>query len=124
MVVKPGGSGEGSLGDAELDAAAVAAAIERLAVETLRDTRRCPVRRCAHSSRCWSRRFDCVICGAGHDAVPLVKAAAGLGWSPIVVDDRPAFLTTERYPEAAGFVHLERAGGGRRTPRRSTSERS
>ena len=48
-----------------------------------------------------------LICGAGHDAVPLVKAAAVLGWSPIVVDDRPGFLTRERYPEAAGFVQVE-----------------
>ena len=48
-----------------------------------------------------------LICGAGHDAVPLVKAAAVLGWNPIVVDDRPGFLTRERYPEAAGFVQVE-----------------
>jgi xanthine dehydrogenase accessory factor len=48
-----------------------------------------------------------LICGAGHDAVPLVKAAAVLGWDPIVVDDRPGFLNRERYPEAAGFVHVE-----------------
>jgi xanthine/CO dehydrogenase XdhC/CoxF family maturation factor len=36
-----------------------------------------------------------------------VKAAFILGWSPVVIDDRPAFLTTERYPEAAGFVLVE-----------------
>ena len=48
-----------------------------------------------------------LICGAGHDAVPLVKAAAVLGWSPVVVDDRPGFLTEERYPEASGFVLVE-----------------
>jgi xanthine dehydrogenase accessory factor len=48
-----------------------------------------------------------LLCGAGHDAVPTVKAAAVLGWRPIVVDDRAAFLTQERYPEAAGFVHVE-----------------
>ena len=48
-----------------------------------------------------------LICGAGHDAVPLVRAAAGVGWSPIVVDDRPAFLTPERYPEAAAFVEVD-----------------
>ena len=49
-----------------------------------------------------------VICGAGHDAVPLVRAAAGAGWSPIVADDRTGFLNLERFPEAAGFVPLER----------------
>jgi len=49
-----------------------------------------------------------VICGAGHDAVPLVRAAAGLGWNAVVVDDRPAFLTLERFPDATDFVPLER----------------
>lgn len=49
-----------------------------------------------------------LVCGAGHDAVPVVDAAALLGWSPIVVDDRPAFLTRERFARAAGFVHVER----------------
>ena len=48
-----------------------------------------------------------LVCGAGHDAIPLVRAARGIGWSPIVVDDRPGFLTEERFPEAAGFVHVE-----------------
>ena len=48
-----------------------------------------------------------VICGAGHDAIPLVRAAAGIGWRPVVVDDRPAFLTTERYPEAHAFVGVD-----------------
>ena len=67
-----------------------------------------------------------LICGAGHDAVPLVKAAAVLGWNPIVVDDRPGFLNRERYPEAAGFVHVEeperrRQGRDQRTSGRSWS---
>jgi xanthine dehydrogenase accessory factor len=51
-----------------------------------------------------------VICGAGHDAIPLVHTTAGIGWRPIVVDDRPAFLTAERYPEAHAFVPLEEPG--------------
>ncbi len=29
-----------------------------------------------------------LVCGAGHDAIPLTRAAAGLGWNAIVVDDR------------------------------------
>ncbi|MGH2678735.1 MAG: XdhC family protein, partial [Actinomycetota bacterium] len=49
-----------------------------------------------------------LVCGAGHDAVPVVRFAASLGWRAVVVDDRPAFLTAERFPEAAGFVHVER----------------
>ena len=55
-----------------------------------------------------------LVCGAGHDAIPLVRFAAGLGWRVEVVDDRKAFLTTERFPEATGFVHLDRAGRRRR----------
>src|SRR6266542_4224391 len=49
-----------------------------------------------------------LVCGAGHDAAPLVRAADGLGWRPIVVDDRSEFLNRDRFPEAAGFVELER----------------
>ena len=48
-----------------------------------------------------------LVCGAGHDAIPMVRAAAGLGWNALVVDDRPAFLTHDRYPEAAGFVAVD-----------------
>lgn len=45
-----------------------------------------------------------VVCGAGHDAVPLVARAASLGWEVVVVDDRPSFLTTTRFPKAAELV--------------------
>ena len=48
-----------------------------------------------------------LVCGAGHDAIPLVRAARGIGWKPIVVDDRPGFLNSERFPDATGFVHVE-----------------
>ena len=50
-----------------------------------------------------------LVCGAGHDAAPLVAAggrpSAG---APIVVDDRPEFLNRERFPDAADFVLVER----------------
>lgn len=49
-----------------------------------------------------------MVCGAGHDAIPVVAAGAALGWNVIVVDDRPGFLTHERFPGAAGFVPIER----------------
>ncbi|HEV2951200.1 MAG TPA: XdhC family protein, partial [Actinomycetota bacterium] len=48
-----------------------------------------------------------IVCGAGHDAIPLVRAASVLGWNLIVVDDRPAFLTRERFPEVSGFVAVD-----------------
>jgi xanthine dehydrogenase accessory factor len=50
-----------------------------------------------------------LVCGAGHDAVPVVQAAGDLGWSVTVVDDRSSFLTPERFPGAAGFVRTEPA---------------
>ncbi|MGF1667025.1 MAG: XdhC family protein [Acidimicrobiia bacterium] len=48
-----------------------------------------------------------VVCGAGHDAVPLVRYGADLGFEVIVVDDRRQFLTAERFPEASALVHCE-----------------
>lgn len=50
-----------------------------------------------------------LVCGAGHDAVPLVRAASELGWNVVVVDDRSTFLVPERFPGAASFVHAEPA---------------
>lgn len=52
-----------------------------------------------------SGRPRLVICGAGHDAVPLVRLGAELGFDVTVVDDRRQFLSRERFPEAATLVH-------------------
>ena len=109
MLVRPDGRAERSLGDAGLDAAAEEAALELLARE------RSEVRMLPGSSgetRAFVEVLEpplrLVICGAGHDVAPLVRAAALLGWSPVVVDDRREFLNRDRFPEAAAFVHLER----------------
>ncbi|MGH2750042.1 MAG: XdhC family protein [Actinomycetota bacterium] len=48
-----------------------------------------------------------VVCGAGHDAIPLVRAGASLGWRVEVVDDRASFLDAERFPGARSFVECE-----------------
>lgn len=45
-----------------------------------------------------------VLCGAGHDALPLHQMAALLGWDVHVVDWRPAQASAARFPGAA--VHL------------------
>ena len=45
-------------------------------------------------------RIRLVICGAGEDAVPLARLAAGLDWSVLVVDHRAALARPERFPEA------------------------
>lgn len=41
-----------------------------------------------------------VIVGAGNDAQPLVDMSSLLGWNIIVVDGRPAYATTQRFPKA------------------------
>jgi xanthine dehydrogenase accessory factor len=106
MLVRPDGTTERSLGDAAADAAAAAAAGELLARE------RSEIRELAPGVRAFVEVLEpplrLLVCGAGHDAAPLVKQAAALGWSPIVVDDRPEFLNRERFPEAADFVLVER----------------
>ena len=47
------------------------------------------------------------LCGAGHDAIPLVRLGAGLGWRVVVADDRAPMLSPERFPEAAAFVECQ-----------------
>jgi xanthine dehydrogenase accessory factor len=53
-----------------------------------------------------------IVCGAGHDAIPLVRFAAGLGWRVVVADERRAMLSRERFPEATALVNVpaERLG--------------
>jgi xanthine dehydrogenase accessory factor len=105
LVVRPGGDVEGSLGDGELDAEATRAADELL------DADRSEIRTFAHGIRSFVEVLEpplrLVICGAGHDAIPMVRAASAVGWNAVVVDDRPAFLTHERFPGAHAFVHVE-----------------
>jgi xanthine/CO dehydrogenase XdhC/CoxF family maturation factor len=107
IVVRPNPDAEpdGSLGSTSLDAEAVASARELLAAE------RSEVRTLTGGVRAFIEVLEpplrLLVCGAGHDAIPLTRAAAGLGWNAIVVDDRIGFLTAERYPHAGGFVHVE-----------------
>jgi xanthine dehydrogenase accessory factor len=48
-----------------------------------------------------------VVCGAGHDAIPLVRAGAQLGWGVDVVDDRASFLDADRFPGARSFIECQ-----------------
>jgi xanthine dehydrogenase accessory factor len=48
-----------------------------------------------------------VICGAGHDAIPLVRQAAELGWRVTVADVRRALLAHDRFPGATDFVDAD-----------------
>ncbi len=109
LLVRPDGGTEGGLGEAGADAEAVRIArelleLERSEVRTLQvgpgevrvfiEVLEPPLR--------------LLVCGAGHDVIPLVRTAAHLGWRVIVADERPAFLNHERFPGAAGFVHVRR----------------
>jgi xanthine/CO dehydrogenase XdhC/CoxF family maturation factor len=105
LVVRPDGDVEGSLGDAAIDAEATSAALELLGSE------RSEIRTFAGKVRGFVEVLEpplrLVICGAGHDAIPLVQAASVAGWNVVVVDDRPAFLTHDRFPGARGFVEVD-----------------
>jgi xanthine dehydrogenase accessory factor len=109
LMVWPDGTSDGSLGDAAVDAIAEEAARDLLREE------RSEVRTLADGVRAFVEVLDpplrLVVCGAGHDAIPLVRAASVLGWSVTVVDDRPAFLTHARFPEASGFVTVDEPEG-------------
>ena len=48
-----------------------------------------------------------IVCGAGHDAVPVVRLAAQMGWRVVVVDSRERFLTEERFPGARQFIKAD-----------------
>jgi len=44
------------------------------------------------------------IFGGGHVALPLARLAAMVGFSYIIVEDRPEFATTERFPDSKGII--------------------
>lgn len=52
------------------------------------------------------------VFGAGHDAQPLVNLAKELGWHVTVVDDRPAYITKQRFSLADSLIccRLDLAG--------------
>jgi len=56
-----------------------------------------------------------VICGAGHDAVPLAHLASTLGWRVVVVDSRERFLSPERFP-GARFIKADPPAASSRVP--------
>ena len=123
LLVRPDGSTESGTGDDGLDAAAAKAALGLL------DIGRSEIRRLAGSegeARAFVEVLEppprLLVCGAGHDAIPVVAAASSLGWRTFVVDERQVFLTRERYPGAAGFVHVERPEDAAKTA--GTDERT
>ncbi len=117
LLVWPDGRTEGTLGDARLDAEA-----RRLAETALHDlrSRTETLESAAGPVRVFVEAlhppYRLVVCGAGHDAIPVVRFASQLGWRVLVVDRREAFLTHERFPGASGFVRTEFPDAGRVVP--------
>jgi xanthine dehydrogenase accessory factor len=105
VLVHPDGSVEGSLGSRGLDEVAGDEALRALEEERSR------VVELAEGVRAFVEvlipPLRLLVCGAGHDAVPLVRFAGSLGWRVEVVDDREAFLKPSRFPEASRFVRSE-----------------
>jgi xanthine/CO dehydrogenase XdhC/CoxF family maturation factor len=105
LLVEPDGTVEGSLGDRVLDERATRVALDALADERSRTVNL--VDDIEAFVEVLVPPIRLLVCGAGHDAIPLVRFAAGLGWRVEVADDRAAFLDRARFPEATGFVHTE-----------------
>ncbi|MGQ0549932.1 MAG: XdhC family protein, partial [Armatimonadota bacterium] len=122
VVIWPDGRRQGSLGDAAADAA-----LGRLELEAFRDLRSGThtVQSAAGPLRLFVEVLHppmrLVVCGAGHDAIPIVRFASQLGWRVIVVDRRDALLTPDRFPGATGFVRTDFPEAGKRVP---TDERT
>lgn len=47
-----------------------------------------------------------LVCGAGHDTMPMVQIAAALGWQVTVADPNGSAVTAQRYPAAAALLPL------------------
>jgi len=47
---------------------------------------------------CVKPLISLVILGAGNDAIPLTKMSAILGWNTSIVDGRPNYATSDRFP--------------------------
>ena len=98
LQIGPDGHHTGSFGSAALDGSAVEAATQALRQAghrhlTLGDGSRAFIEVQVPPPRL-------LVCGAGHDAIPLVDHGAALGWTVTVVDDRAVYLTADRFPQA------------------------
>ena len=97
LIVHPDGSTEGGLGraarDAGLDALVTgrSATVSVAGVQAFVEVLPPPLR--------------LIVCGAGHDAIPVVEFGARLGWRVEVVDDRRPFLNADRFPGASRLLH-------------------
>lgn len=101
LFVPADGTPAGSLGSAALETGAIEAARRQIAE---RHSAVVPLETPGGSGDMFIEvlvpPIPLLVCGAGHDALPVVRLAHDLGWWVIVADSRPAFATRERFPEA------------------------
>ena len=50
-----------------------------------------------------------LVCGAGHDAVPVARLAVEMGWDCTIVDHRPGFARADRFPASCKVQLLQPA---------------
>lgn len=48
-----------------------------------------------------------LICGAGHDALPVARLATEMGWNCTIVDHRPGFARADRFPSSCDVQVLQ-----------------
>jgi len=96
LLLKDDGAEEGSLGDAALDRRFATEAQEALGAGKSRTL-------LVEGVRAFVEVFapPSILClvGASHVAMPLVTLARSLGFRTIVIDGRPRFATSERFPD-------------------------
>lgn len=111
VVAGTGGSAaRGTLGDPDLDRSAASSALGGLAAgESRVEVMETPYGELKLFIEVFEPPPRLVVCGAGHDAIPLVAHAAGLGWRVAVADDRRGMLSAERFPGATELVPCEPA---------------
>jgi xanthine dehydrogenase accessory factor len=108
LMVEPGGDVRGRLQNGDAHGEIVAGALEALA-SGITETQEVSVAggqiRVFFESILPPLRL--LVCGAGHDAIPVVRLAASLGWTVDVVDDRKSMLSSDRFPDARSFIETE-----------------
>lgn len=52
---------------------------------------------------------EILICGAGHDAIPVARLAVDMGWNCTIVDHRPGFALANRFPACCDVRLLQPA---------------
>jgi len=56
-----------------------------------------------------------LVCGAGHDAVPVARLAVEMGWNCTIVDHRPGFARADRFPASCDVQVMQPAELSTRT---------